>query len=66
MNLLGSFKDNGMVVVFIYVCVFGVICVVCVLIGNMSVLLVLYCVVIWLMKVIIFVGFGKILLGKFF
>lgn len=63
MNLIGFFKDCGMVMVVVKVKEEGLEVIICVLIGNILVLVVVY-VVCFGMKCIIVIFEGKIVYGK--
>jgi len=64
MNPSGSFKDNGMAAAFTHGRMIGATRAACASTGNTSASLSLYCSVTGLMKAVIFVGSGKIAMGK--
>jgi len=64
MNPSGSFKDNGMAAAFTHGRMIGATRAACASTGNTSASLALYCAVTGLMKAVIFVGSGKIAVGK--
>ncbi|MBN2218134.1 MAG: threonine synthase, partial [Pirellulales bacterium] len=64
MNPSGSFKDNGMAAAFTHGRLVGASRAACASTGNTSASLALYCSVTGLMKAVIFVGSGKIAMGK--
>ncbi|MBN1589687.1 MAG: threonine synthase [Pirellulales bacterium] len=64
MNPSGSFKDNGMSAAFTHGKMIGATRAACASTGNTSASLSLYCSVTELMKAVIFVGSGKIAVGK--
>lgn len=64
MNPSGSFKDNGMAAAFTHARALGATRAACASTGNTSASLALYCSATRLMKAIIFVGSGKIAVGK--
>jgi threonine synthase len=64
MNPSGSFKDNGMTAAFSHGRMIGATRAACASTGNTSASLSLYCSVTGLMKSVIFVGSGKIAMGK--
>jgi len=64
MNPSGSFKDNGMTAAFTHARRIGASRAACASTGNTSASLALYCSVTGLMKAVIFVGSGKIAIGK--
>lgn len=64
MNPSGSFKDNGMAAAFTHARALGATRAACASTGNTSASLALYCSTTRLMKAIIFVGSGKISIGK--
>jgi threonine synthase len=64
MNPSGSFKDNGMAAAFTHARMTGASRAACASTGNTSASLALYCSVTRLMKAVIFVGSGKIAMGK--
>ncbi|HLA83488.1 MAG TPA: threonine synthase [Thermoguttaceae bacterium] len=64
MNPSGSFKDNGMAAAFTHGQMIGATRAACASTGNTSASLALYCSVTGLMKAVIFIGSGKIALGK--
>ena len=64
MNPSGSFKDNGMTAAFTHACMVGAQRAACASTGNTSASLAMYCAVTGAMRAIIFVGSGKIAMGK--
>ena len=64
MNPSGSFKDNGMTAAFTHARMTGAKRAACASTGNTSASLSMYCSVTQLMRAIIFVGSGKISMGK--
>ncbi|NLE39742.1 MAG: pyridoxal-phosphate dependent enzyme, partial [Pirellulaceae bacterium] len=64
MNPSGSFKDNGMTAAFTHARRIGATRAACASTGNTSASLALYCSVTGFMKAVIFVGSGKIAMGK--
>jgi threonine synthase len=64
MNPSGSFKDNGMTAAFSHARMIGARRAACASTGNTSASLAMYCSVTQLMRAIIFIGSGKISMGK--
>ena len=64
MNPSGSFKDNGMTAAFTHANMVGAKRAACASTGNTSASLAMYCSVTQLMRAVIFVGSGKISMGK--
>lgn len=64
MNPSGSFKDNGMTAAFTHAHAIGATRAACASTGNTSASLALYCSATRLMRAIIFIGSGKISVGK--